>query len=187
MTTPSVAKEWRAEWDSNPRFEPLTEGLSAPVPVSAPEAEARGSSPQYATRITEELTLAFWGRVSFDAGCWVWTGKTWGGYSRFVFPRAGAPQFSIAGYRLAYELVWGVIPAGLEVDHTCGNYACINPFHLEAVTHAVNIQRSWARIPTLGICSNGHARQRGVPCVGCRRDRARRFRGRRSHIQTGAA
>ena len=44
-------------------------------------------------------------------------------------------------HRLAYELEIGPIPAGLEIDHLCRVRNCVNPAHLEPVTHAENIRR----------------------------------------------
>lgn len=35
--------------------------------------------------------------------------------------------------------VYGAIPEGLELDHTCRRNNCINPFHLEAVTGRENV------------------------------------------------
>lgn len=34
----------------------------------------------------------------------------------------------------AYELIFGPVPAGMLVVHTCGNPACCNPTHLELKT-----------------------------------------------------
>jgi hypothetical protein len=70
-------------------------------------------------------------------GCWRWTtGLTGSGYG----------HFSIRGlyyqaHRLLYILIVGPIPDGLEPDHLCRNRWCVNPTHLELVTHAVNGQR----------------------------------------------
>lgn len=44
-------------------------------------------------------------------------------------------------HRIAYERVYGPIPDGKVIDHTCGQRACVNPEHLEPVSQAVNIRR----------------------------------------------
>lgn len=45
------------------------------------------------------------------------------------------------------------IPAGLEIDHTCGNRACVNPAHLDLVTHPENMRRAQRSRST---CRAGH-------------------------------
>ena len=45
------------------------------------------------------------------------------------------------GHVLAWELFYGRVPVGLELDHLCRNPACFNPAHLEAVTHKQNMER----------------------------------------------
>jgi hypothetical protein len=72
-----------------------------------------------------------------DAGCWTWTGAiNEDGYGIFCKRTA---------HRYSYTQFKGPIPKGLEIDHLCSNRKCINPAHLEAVTHKENIQRSWSR------------------------------------------
>jgi len=91
----------------------------------------------------------FLARVSItDTGCWDW-GRAYGS-----FKYEGC---SVPAHRFAYEFFVGPILEGLEIDHLCRNPRCVNPDHLEAVTHAVNLQRGLSGI--LGrkrFCKRGH-------------------------------
>lgn len=62
-------------------------------------------------------------------------------------------------HRLTYEALVGEIPEGLELDHLCRIRRCVNPAHLEPVTHRVNILRGdtfAARKKAQTHCVNGH-------------------------------
>lgn len=84
----------------------------------------------------------FWAKVDKDADCWEWRGsRNHKGYG-LARRRDGK---GIQAHRLAYELTVGPIPEGLEIDHLCVNRGCVNPSHLEPVTHTENIRRGYAR------------------------------------------
>jgi hypothetical protein len=73
-------------------------------------------------------------QVNPATGCWHWTRKiSDNGYGRTSFRGRDS-----AAHRVAYELLRGPIPAGLELDHLCRVRHCVNPDHLEAVTGREN-------------------------------------------------
>lgn len=125
----------------------------------------------------------FWTKVKKTDTCWLWTGTKPDGYGRFYYDGAKRPA-----HRFAYELLVGPIPAGLEIDHLCRNHGCVNPDHLEPVTHAENLRRGktrawWNERKT--HCKHGHPftpentytypgrKKRG--CRTCTRERHRRY------------
>lgn len=74
----------------------------------------------------------------YDTPCWLWTGERDRiGYAAAIKHNGTAKRAHI----VAYEQVHGPVPADKELDHLCRNRHCINPAHLEPVTHAENMQR----------------------------------------------
>ena len=47
-------------------------------------------------------------------------------------------------HRLVYELLIAQIENGLLLDHKCCFRGCVNPLHMEPVTHAENTRRGRA-------------------------------------------
>lgn len=85
---------------------------------------------------------------------------------------------SIRAHRFSYELLVGSIPVGMEIDHLCHVRGCVNPSHLEPVTHDENMRRE-----RKGFCVNGHAltpenlyTTNGRKCRACTIDRSAKQR-----------
>ena len=80
--------------------------------------------------------------------CWTWNGsRSKDGYGQMVLDgRRDRKRVRIAPYRFIWEWVNDEpMPDGLEPDHTCNNRGCVNPSHVEPVTHAENQRRSYQR------------------------------------------
>ena len=78
----------------------------------------------------------FWSKVDASGDCWEWTACRRNGYGR-----VGWDASIRQAHRVAYELLVGPIPPGLQLDHLCRNPGCVNPDHLEPVTMQENIRR----------------------------------------------
>lgn len=98
------------------------------------------------------IAASFWSRVEIaQTGCWLWRGtvKPDGYGLTHDFTR----KSSIHAHRWSYEFLKSDIPKGFELDHLCNVRTCVNPAHLEIVTHAENVKRAAAN---RSHCRNGH-------------------------------
>ena len=101
---------------------------------------------RYGLTIAERLTR----RSERRGGCYEWVGsRNQKGYGRI---KINGRMQSV--HRVVWELVNGPIPAGLEIDHRCGNRACIESVHLRLVTHLENVRAKHA-LP-ITHCKHGH-------------------------------
>lgn len=96
------------------------------------------------------------GRINIDpnTGCWIWRGfRKPDGYAR-----VGRNGKLVYVHVASYEEFVGPVPEGLELDHLCRNPSCLNPDHLEPVTHAENIRRGQAgeNMRQKTHCPKGH-------------------------------
>ena len=132
-----------------------------------------------------------WARVSPcpNTGCWWWMSaiSKWG-YG--MATRCGKHE---AAHRVIYRFFRGEFPAHLDLDHLCRQRSCVNPWHLEPVTRAINLQRgnSGKNLAALAMskieCPKGHpysgsnlyiARDGHRDCIACQRQRVRDWRAR---------
>lgn len=122
-----------------------------------------------------------------DADCWDFVGATARGYGRVtVGSVADGTRRQRYAHAVVYEALVGPIPAGHEPDHLCGNTRCVNPEHIEYVTHRENVRRGDSpagRAARTTHCPQGHAYDeanthvyRGMRrCRACGREHSRRY------------
>ena len=105
--------------------------------------------------LTPEEIARFWRQVDRAGAddCWIY-GHRLTPHPLIYYRMFTCRGASYAAHRVAYTLVKGPIPDGLEIDHTCDVKACVNPSHLDAVTHRENLVRATERHRTWDIYVN---------------------------------
>ena len=99
--------------------------------------DPRSGQPQ---RIVGDDLARLMSHVRVDpSGCWIWSGSLNGrGYGQMYW-RGRVRR----AHRVSYALLKGPLVEGLDLDHLCRVTLCVNPAHLEQVTHLVNVRRGW--------------------------------------------
>lgn len=91
---------------------------------------------------TEVRIAGFWRRVdrTSHAPCWTWTGPVNdNGYGKWH----ASKQLRTSAHRYSYLVTIGPVEDGLKLDHLCRNRLCVNPQHMEPVTHSENVRRGY--------------------------------------------
>jgi hypothetical protein len=88
-----------------------------------------------------------------NSGCWLWAGTLdSSGYGLIWDGKTNKKA-----HRISHELLKGPIPPRMEIDHKCRVRCCVNPDHLEVVTHRENFMRGLPFKKRKIECPHGHA------------------------------
>lgn len=143
----------------------------------------------------------FWSKVDRDGPtpklrpdlgpCWLWLGarNVRSDYGYFFTGPDRATGKRVGAHRFALSTVEALV-VGLEIDHLCRVRHCVNPRHLEQVTHAENVRRAAEAAPPPATCGKGHPIDRvqtgerldGKPiglCGTCRKQTQRDYHARK--------
>jgi hypothetical protein len=82
----------------------------------------------------DAVEARMWSHVDKTEDCWTWTASR----NQCGYGRMKVEGRLVVVHRLSYEFAHGPIPAGMELDHTCHNRACVRPEHLRQVTRKQN-------------------------------------------------
>ena len=102
----------------------------------------------------------FWRCVDITDTCWLWTGSAINTGYGYIQHKVCGKMTRCLAHRYSYEYHKGPIPDDLELDHLCRVPLCVNPEHLEAVTHRVNVLRGASNALANSLkthCPRGHA------------------------------
>jgi len=70
-----------------------------------------------------------------ESGCLLYMGRL----DEAGYARISCQGKNRIGSDAVYEMVYGPIPEGYEVDHICHNRRCVEPSHLRLLTHRQNV------------------------------------------------
>ena len=119
-----------------------------------------------------------------STACWEWVGSiSTCKYGTLV------EMGTRSAHRVSYMLFKGEIPSHLEVDHMCNFRLCVNPLHLQLLTHQDNIRR---KFENMTHCPKGHeytpentyyGKGRGRICRKCRSANVTACRRRKAQLR----
>ena len=110
--------------------------------------------------IDDVVPKAFWDKVNKTESCWIWTASVFRGPIQPGYGKYNIKRKTHSAHKFLWEAIHGKVPIKMHLDHLCRVRNCVNPAHLEIVTHKENILRGLspsAFHAKKTHCINGHA------------------------------
>lgn len=111
--------------------------------------------------MSELLVDRFWGYVSRGAGCWEWSGaRMSANYGVLRQPKSDGGKLLYA-HRISYAIYHDVpYDESDHIHHKCHNPPCVNPDHLEGLSHQEHRAQHPTWVKKRGLreyCLRGHS------------------------------
>lgn len=122
--------------------------MSGPVLLCEPIEPLRGRRARIWAKVVQRVELAPAPYAGLEGPCMLWTGGTSGDPGRgrekgrgHSYPRMTLDGATVAVHKAMWIVMNGPIPPRKQLDHLCRNRLCVQPLHLELVTHLENQKR----------------------------------------------
>lgn len=79
--------------------------------------------------------------TGYDTPCWLWTMADSGDGRGGGYPRMKLNDRTCGAHIVSFVNEHGYVPANKQIDHKCRRRRCVNPDHLEMVSHIENQKR----------------------------------------------
>lgn len=122
--------------------------MSGPVLICEPCEPLRGRRARIWAKVVQRVVLEAAPFAGLEGPCMLWQGGTSGEPGRgrekgrgHSYPRMTLDGATVAVHKTMWEVMNGPVPPRKQLDHLCRRRLCVNPDHLEMVTHRKNQAR----------------------------------------------
>jgi HNH endonuclease len=93
--------------------------------------------------------------VEPNTGCWLWIGS-WSakGYGQVQIRSKRRGPHEV--HKVIYEFFCGPVATGFDLHHRCQTRCCVNPDHLQVLTHSEHVRLTRSLEPRPTHCRRGH-------------------------------
>lgn len=122
--------------------------MSGPVLICEPLEPLRGRRAKIWSKVVQRVEIVPAPIAGLEGCCWLWTGPHSGAPGRgqekgrgHSYARMSLDGGTVAVHIAMWVVINGPVPPRKQLDHLCRRRLCVNPGHLEMVTHKRNQKR----------------------------------------------